>query len=222
MVQDSKAIPERQQGMRVVLPEVKQQLLLFIEAQTVALLGILRSYVQTMQLATGEEVRPVALEVLQETVIEALTHAERFDPQRPCMAWLLGIALNIIRRKKAELAKLCLHEIQPRQFRPCYPGVQSDTELLEQLSSATVPSPEQELEEHEQAVLLLALVSAEDQRILRLALLEGFGHEALAKQLGLTPGAARVRLHRALNRLRKAWMRQHDSDDAERSSLYDV
>ncbi len=216
MVQEYEEILGDQQKVVAALPEVKQHLLLFIETQAAVLLNIICSYVQTMRLTTGEEVRPVALEVLQETVIEALAHVERFDVRRPCMAWLLGIALNIIRRKKVELTKLRQHEIQLRQFSTRYPGIHSDDELLERLYPTTFPGPEQELEEHEQAALLLALVSPEDQRILRLALLEGFGREALAQQLGLTPGAARVRLHRALNRLRVAWMRQHGSD-AERN-----
>ena len=216
MAQEYEGIAREQQRVIVALSPAKQQLLLFIETQAVALLGIIRSYVQTMRLVPGEEARPMALEVLQETVVEALAHVERFDPQRPCMAWLLGIALNVIRRKKVELTKLRQHEIQLRQFSTCYQGVHSDNELLEQLYPTTFPGPEKELEEHEQAALLLALVSPEDQHILRLALLEGFGREALAKQLGVTPGAARVRLHRALNRLRVAWMRQHDSD-AERN-----
>ena len=43
-----------------------------------SLLGIIRSYVMRMGLARGEEVSTVALEVLQEVVLEALDHADRF------------------------------------------------------------------------------------------------------------------------------------------------
>jgi RNA polymerase sigma factor (sigma-70 family) len=206
MRQKSGEVDERENNSATILPSAKQQLLLLIETQTGVLLGVIRSYVSAMGLATGEDVPALALDVLQETVLEALAHSERFDPQRPCMAWLLGIALNIVRRKKATLIKQRQHEVQPGQFMAHYPGVHNEAELFEQLSPSTCPDPAQEVEEREQASLLLALVSQEDQRVLRLALLEGFEHAALAQQLGLTPGAARVRLHRALNRLRRAWL----------------
>jgi DNA-directed RNA polymerase specialized sigma24 family protein len=52
---------------------------------------------------------------------------------------------------------------------------------------------------------MLALVAPEDQRVLRLAILADFQRETLARELGISPVAARVRLHRALNRLRSAW-----------------
>src|SRR6516164_4591882 len=80
----------------------KQRLVDFLTDNVATLLGILRSYVQRMGLARGEEVAAVAVEVLQEVVIEALDHADRFDPTGQPMAWLLGIAINVIKRKKAE------------------------------------------------------------------------------------------------------------------------
>jgi DNA-directed RNA polymerase specialized sigma24 family protein len=61
-----------------------------------SLLGIIRSYVKRMGLASGEDVSAVALEVLQEVVLEALDHAGRFNPTGQPMAWLLGIAMNVI------------------------------------------------------------------------------------------------------------------------------
>jgi len=55
---------------------------------------------------------------------------------------------------------------------------------------------------------MLSLVSEEDQQVLRLALLEEVKAEALAQRLGTTIGTARMRLHRALRRLRTAWDEQ--------------
>ena len=51
-------------------------------------------------------------------------------------------------------------------------------------------------------------MSPEDQQLLRLAILEDYEREALARKLGVTPGTARMRLHRALRRLRVAWYEQ--------------
>jgi DNA-directed RNA polymerase specialized sigma24 family protein len=99
-----------------VLPHASNQLLTFIEEQSVPLQGIICAYVQSMGLATGDAVKPVALEVMQETVIEALHHADRYDPNRRMMAWLLGIALNVIRRKKVETLKRQRRELSLSQL----------------------------------------------------------------------------------------------------------
>jgi RNA polymerase sigma factor (sigma-70 family) len=85
----------------------------------------------------------------------------------------------------------------------------SESELFDQLTANSYAGPDQEFAANEQAELLLSLVSPEDQHILILALLQGFEREALAQQLGISPGATRVRLHRALKRLRLAWSEQH-------------
>ena len=194
----------------------KQLLIAFLTENTAPLLGTLRSYVQRMGLARGEEVSAVALEILQEAVVEALNHADRFNPAGQPMAWLLGIAVNVIKRKKAELAKRARREtsitdLSVRQEEPL-----SEGELFDQVASCTLAGPEQDIEANEQASSLLSLVSSEDQRILRLAFLYDCEREALAEQLGISPVAARVRLHRALSRLRGALRRQQvDQQEGE-------
>ncbi|MEO8392787.1 MAG: hypothetical protein ABI700_07325 [Chloroflexota bacterium] len=49
--------------------------------------------------------------------------------------------------------------------------------------------------------------------MLRLAILSGLDGDALARELGVTAGAARVRLHRALNRLRRTAQAEKDHGD---------
>jgi len=187
----------------------KQHIAEFITDNIPSILGILRSYVRRMDLARGEEVAAAAVDVLQEIVVEALDHADRFNPTGQPMAWLLGIGANVMKRKKVELAK--------RSWRECFIGdlsleqqePLSEDELFDQITVCTSAGPEEDIEANEQAMLLLSLVSPEDQQLLFLAFLYGFEREALAKKLGITPVAARVRLHRALNRLRLAWRGQH-------------
>jgi RNA polymerase sigma factor (sigma-70 family) len=48
----------------------------------------------------------------------------------------------------------------------------------------------------------------DDRNVLELAFLRDLDGEALAKELGIRPGAARVRLHRALLRLRDKMQRR--------------
>jgi RNA polymerase sigma factor (sigma-70 family) len=187
----------------------KQQLAEFLTGNIPSLLGILRSYVQRMGLARGEEVAAAAVDVLQEVVVEALDHADRFNPTGQPMAWLLGIGANVIKRKKVELARrswreLFIGDLSLEQQEPL-----SEDDLFDQISVCTSAGPEEDFEANEQAMLLLSLVSPEDQQLLFLAFLYGFEREALAKKLGITPVAARVRLHRALHRLRLAWREQY-------------
>ncbi len=174
-----------------------------------SLLGILRSYVKRMGLARGEDVPAVAVEVLQEVVLEALDHADRFNPTGQPMAWLLGIAINVIKRKKAELAKRSQRELSMSDLSLKQEEGLSESELFDQLMANSSAGPEQEIAANEQAELLLSLVSPEDQHVLMLAFLQGFEREALAQKLGISTGATRVRLHRALKRLRLAWSDQH-------------
>ena len=67
---------EAQLALIAVEAAKKQQLIAFLTENTAPLLGTLRSYVQRMSLATGNDVPAVALEVLQEAVVEALKHAD--------------------------------------------------------------------------------------------------------------------------------------------------
>lgn len=193
----------------------KQQVIAFLAQNTAPLLGTLRSYVQRMGLADGDEVPAVALDVLQEAVVEALNHVERFDQTGQPMAWMLGISVNVIKRKKVELAKRARRETSIATFSGRSDEAVSEGELFDQVTSRTLAGPEQDIEADEQASSLLSLVSPEDQRILRLAFLYDCEREALAQQLGITPVAARVRLHRALSRLRMAWRKQYRQGDQQ-------
>jgi len=177
----------------------------FINENVASLLGIIRSYVKRMGLASGEDVPAVAVEVLQEVVLEALDHADRFNPTGQPMAWLLGIAINVIKRNKAELIKRSQRELSMSDMSLMQEDHLSESELFDQLAAHSSAEPDQEIAANEQAELLLSLVSPEDQRILMLAFVQGFEREALAQKLGISPGATRVRLHRALKGLRLAW-----------------
>jgi RNA polymerase sigma-70 factor (ECF subfamily) len=181
----------------------------FIADNASSLLGIIRSYVLRMRLASGEDVPAAALEVLQEVALEALNHADRFNPSGQPMSWLLGIAINVIKRNKAELVKRSQRELSISDLSLVQEEHLSESERFDQLAANSYAGPDQEIAANEQAELLLSLVSSEDQRILMLAFLQGFERDALAEKLGISPGATRVRLHRALKRLRLAWSEQH-------------
>ena len=117
----------------------------FITDNVASLLGILRSYVQRMGLARGEEVSAVAVEVLQDVVIEALDHADRFNPTGQPMAWLLGIAINVIKRKKVELVKHSQRELSIGEISSGQDEHLSEDELFDQIMADSSAGPDQEI-----------------------------------------------------------------------------
>lgn len=88
-----------------VLAANRYRLLVFIANHTTPLYGTIRSYVARLGLARGIDTASVELEVMQEMVVEVLSHAGSFDSARQPMAWLLGIALNVMRRRRSQEAR---------------------------------------------------------------------------------------------------------------------
>jgi RNA polymerase sigma factor (sigma-70 family) len=182
----------------------------YLQEHSASLLGTLQSYVLRMGLAAGPMMREIAQEVFQESVVEALASIERYNPQMPLRPWFLGIAVNVIKRRKTLLARRFQREVSLGQLAGQHPELPDENAVLDALLPPEMSGPAQIVEANEEAAALLALVSAEDQQILRLVALEGHQPISLAQELHITPGAARVRLHRALSRLRAAWKAQHE------------
>jgi DNA-directed RNA polymerase specialized sigma24 family protein len=84
----------------------------------------------------------------------------------------------------------------------------SEEELFDLLAKAADPPASANLEAQAEVEELLSLASDEDQRVIRLAILQDLSGEELARELGKSPGAARVQLSRALGRLRDAHRRR--------------
>lgn len=176
----------------------------FLQENTPLLLGIIRSYVARTGLAHGEAVQSVAVEILQDTVIEALAHADRLNSETQPRAWFLAIAANILKRKRAEAAKQQQREVLVSDMAERQ-NVIDESDFFDLIMSHVQPGPEQQIEMDEQVAEMLSLVSPDEQEVLRLAFLRDLDTNMLAQALHISPGAARVRLHRALNKLRIAW-----------------
>ncbi len=175
----------------------------FIETEAESLVGILRYYLARAN-TPGDSLAAAASELLNEVVIEALQHEARFEPTGQPRAWLLGIAANLIKRRQVETARRNQREPLVRDLYPALEGDLSDGELFDRVANL-VGMTEDELDADAQVAALLHTLSPDDQHIIRLAVLHGLDGDALATELGIHPGAARVRLHRALNRLRTAY-----------------
>lgn len=185
----------------------------FIEHQSDALLSILRYYLYRAGLSGRDlPLEAAARDLLNEVVAEALAHESRFDPAADPRAWLLGIAANLVKRRQQDLARRQQREPLVRDLHPDIEAGMSDDELFDWLADIAETMPDA-LELRQDVNQLLAAVSADDAHIVRLAIMNGLDGDSLAAKLGIAPGAARVRLHRALIRLRQAHQRQKDIDD---------
>lgn len=188
----------------------------FVENEADPFMAILRAYVRKANLVSDndDELQNVALEVLNEVYIEALKTVTHFDPTRSLKAWLLGIAQNLVRRKREELIKRHQREITISELE--HEGKQhnpdENEDPLEQIAALLKTKlevrPESQVEDMEQAEYLLSLVSEPYRKVLRLVYLEDKDGEALAEALGCSYDAALVRLHRARKQLRIAFEKQ--------------
>ena len=207
------------------------QLKKLIEDKKESLMGILRSYVVKGKLASGESVEDMTNELLDEMTVEALKSAANFNPAvHPPRAWLLKIAANLILRKQHQSHQRREREVLMRDISPgIREGVagdiasehMSDADYFDRIAGQVLTGQitvdekiswampfiragvQEKLEEEKTVTELLASVSIEDQEVLRLAIINELEGEELAKTLGVNHGTARVRLHRAINRLRK-------------------
>lgn len=192
------------------MPEaaLQQHLRDVIERDAGTLHRTLRHYVVRAGLASYQATDAAASELLNEVVVEAMACADRFDPARDATAWLLGIAANLIKRKQTALARRDHREPLIRDLYAATEQDMSDGDLFDRISLLVGTDPAQHLETQDEIDHLLRRVSKADREVLRLAILNDLSGDALASALKTTPGAARVRLHRALRRLRAALERE--------------
>ena len=176
----------------------------FLQNNAANLQATIGGYVARMGLASGPAIETVAAEVFQDAVVETLAHAERFNPEMQPRAWFLAIAANILKRHRASYARRYKFEVLVGNL-ASKTELESEQDVLDRIMQASAQGPEQTLAGRETVRELLSLVSSDDARLLKMALIEGWDASALGEQMGITPGAARVRVHRALSHLRAAW-----------------
>ncbi len=180
----------------------------FLEDETEPLLKTLRFYLLRSGLASDQALALAADELLNEVTVEALEHADRFRPSGQPRAWLLGIAANLIKRKQYERSRLMQREPLVRDLNSRDEESLSEDELFDRLFTWGQESPEGIVQREQELERRLVGLSPGDQQVIQLAVFAGMNGDEVARELGVTPGTARVRLHRALRRLRHAWQEQ--------------
>ncbi len=187
----------------------------FLQENAAQLQAIICGYVAKMGLATGAHIQAVAAEVFQDAALEALAHADRFHPQMQPRAWFLAIAANILKRYRASVAKRARFEVLVGSLAR-RSELEPEQDVLDRLMACGAPGLEQAVTANEGARELLALISPQDAQLLKQALIDGWDARMLASMMGVSPGTARVRVHRALSRLRKAWQQSEQRKEREK------
>ena len=182
------------------MSEQREILLKTLHEESTNLQAIIRSYVLKMGLASGTELEAVTGEILNETVVAALQAAASYDMSRRPIPWLLGIAVRRIQRAIAAEKKSREREIPILELYPEHEADANDEELLERFAH-WVEAP-QAFENEENLHSLLAPLSKPDREIIQRAVMQEMDAPSIAAELGISASAVRVRLHRALKRLR--------------------
>ncbi|MCP3920312.1 MAG: sigma-70 family RNA polymerase sigma factor [bacterium] len=147
--------------------------------------------------ATADDLRVIARhltgdaataeDVVQATFLTAMQKAREYDPARPLAPWLTGILVRHAHKARAVRRPQRLDEEAAPEHGP------SDPAHLVQVN-----------ETRSRVTAAIERLSATDRGILEPFLVQAEPPGAIAERLGITPGAAYVRLHRALKRLRRA------------------
>jgi RNA polymerase sigma-70 factor (ECF subfamily) len=178
----------------------------YIEHESAAMLRTLRYYLSRVGVSSANR-ETAADELWQDVVVEALRSESRLPSQVQPRAWLLGIAANLIKRRQRDLARRERREPLARDLFP--DDTWSDDDLFDWISEKS--SATYQIEDDDEWQAWLKELAPDDQTVIRLAIVHSLDGDALAKTLGVSPGAARVRLHRALGRLRKQTVARADA-----------
>jgi hypothetical protein len=129
--QPSAAVPTRASRAHVVDSDdwafERQRLNTALENEIEPILSVLRWYVVRFGLGGGGTVATIALEILSETTVVALTKAREHELPIELVPWLLRIGLNVVKRRVAATAKLAHREPSAEGLASLHgDGLQSD------------------------------------------------------------------------------------------------
>lgn len=124
-------------------------------------------------------------DLLQHTFLTAIERAERYDAERRLVPWLLGILAHHAREQR----RLARRPLDPTRLARPAPRTPQESLLDAEVEQAL-----------EQA---FSELSTRDRVVLEAYLAHGKGAAEIAHELGGSPGAVRMQIHRGLDRLRK-------------------
>lgn len=143
--------------------------------------------------------RDSALEVLNDGFLKVFTRLDQYDPAQPFKGWLRRIMIN---------SAVDHYRQEVRHYN------QDNLEQAEQLSAPDAVDAYSQLA-HEDLLLLIQRLSPAYRLVFNLYVMDGFTHEEIAGQLGISVGASKSNLARARENLRQL-LKQINQDEYAR------
>jgi RNA polymerase sigma-70 factor (ECF subfamily) len=140
-----------------------------------------------------------ARDAVQEAFLNAFRNIHRFESQALLSTWLHRIVVNV------SLMKLRSRKRRPEEsLDHLLPAFRDDGHFMERFESGAEPADARLAREEEQAAVRAAIdeLPEHSRTILLLRDIEGMSTQDVAEQLGITPNAVKLRLHRARQALR--------------------
>lgn len=181
-----------------------------IEQHWKELLPSIRVQIRKLNLATDHDaVEDLAQEILNGSIVQALKNHDKYNPDRPAFPWLRKIAFNqalmLRRRRNLENQHVTLVADETKKLTEQTGSEKmSEDEMFGLLYQTSTTDFDSQLALDD----LLSLVKDGDREVLDLAFVHGLRGKALAAKLGISEGAAWVRLSRAVIRLREAYIQK--------------
>jgi RNA polymerase sigma-70 factor (ECF subfamily) len=145
--------------------------------------------------------RESALEVLNDGFLKVFTRLDQYDATQPFKAWLRRIMIN---------SAVDHYRQEVRHYN------QDSLEQAEQLSAPDTVDAYSQLA-HEDLLMLIQRLSPAYRLVFNLYVMDGFTHEEIAGQLGISTGASKSNLARARENLRQL-LKQINQDEYARAN----
>lgn len=117
---------------------------------------ILRRYVVQLGVSSVDNAEASATDLLHDVVVEALKFSERLPDDAEPLPWLMGIAINLIKRRRADFARRSQRE---PLLRDLFPADLSEDDIHDQFVAAASSDSHDPFHHHQQIEALLVQIS---------------------------------------------------------------
>lgn len=147
--------------------------------------------------------RAAAEDVFQETFLQAVKRAERYNPADSALPWLKQVAFNIVRHKRRKESTERKYILPAAEAAPDFSldDDLSEVALFDLLSKNAAIAEERAAERAESVV---AVLTREEREMLEMRFVDRLSGEQTAARFGINRESLDMRVYRAKNKLRKA------------------
>lgn len=135
--------------------------------------------------------RDEALEIVNDSFLKVFTKGDQYDSKYPFKAWFRRIIVNTALDFYRSQQKHYFHE----NIEEAYEISSNDSSPLSQLN-------------HEEIIMLIQRLPSGYKMVFNLFVIDGFSHEEISNQLGISVGTSKSNLSRAREALRKMILKE--------------